>query len=609
MSRWFTVMFLVAPLAASVAPLSAQQRGALQLGRPVSDSLTDRDPLGRSRRAPYHQWAFEGRRGQKVVLDMVSSDFDPYLVVRDAEGYVVGSDDDSGEDNNARLRLILPRDGRYRVIATAYSESGRGRYDLTASGWEAPEAPAPGAAAPLRAEETKEGILEPGDETGGDGPFQDRWVVAARAGARLRVEMRSTDFDAYLIILAPDGRVIGTDDDGLGDRNAVFSLRAAAAGDYLVLATSYGDDPSVGVYSITLLEETGAFADPGVSSPIAAGEIREGRLEDGDDRGDRGLQDRWTFSGRAGEVVRLDVVSQVFDSYAKLLFGGTEVDSNDDGGEGNNARIMTVLPSTGDYTLLVTAYSEGRTGRYTVSLARAAAPPAPGQSARITPGQRLAGRLEAGDRERREGGNEDVWEFDGRAGQNVMIELRSGAFDTYLELTGPDGESIAENDDGLGEGTDSFILAQLPRRGRYVIHVRVYGDRTAEGFYELSLALAPPAAPPGRVTELRPSETLVGRLERGDSLVGDSTYADIYLFRPARSGEITVALSSGDFDAFLILQDASGRTLATDDDTGSGTDSELSYRVRAGETYRILANSYGEEPETGVYRITLRIAP
>ena len=97
--------------------------------------------------------------------------------------------------------------------------------------------------------------------------------------------------------------------------------------------------------------------------------------------------------------------------------------------------------------------------------------------------------------------------------------------------------------------------------------------------------------------------------EPGDSVVGDSTYADVYLFRPSRSADVVIDLRSGDFDAYLLLQDAAGRTLATDDDGGSGRDSRLSFGVTAGATYRILANSYGEERATGAYRLSLRFAP
>jgi hypothetical protein len=178
--RVVPLLFVAAALA---GPLVAQAQRAVTVGRPVTDSLTARDPVRRSVRAPYHVWRLEGRRGQRLVLDLVSADFDAYLVVRDPDGYTLGSDDDSGDELDARLRVILGRDGVYRVITTAVGDSARGRYTLTVSGWEAPPGPPAGAAAALAIGDTKDGILEPGDDLSPDGPYQDTWTFSGSNSA------------------------------------------------------------------------------------------------------------------------------------------------------------------------------------------------------------------------------------------------------------------------------------------------------------------------------------------------------------------------------------------------------------------------------------------
>ena len=602
------VVPLVLLAAAPVAPLAGQGARVLSVGRPVGDSLTSRDPVRRRSHAPYHVWRLDARRGQRLVLDLVSSDFDAYLVVRDSEGNLVGSDDDSGEDRNARLHLVLSRDGPYQVFATTVGDSARGYYTLSVGGWETPAVLGPGAAGVLAPGCTETGLLEPGDELSPDGAYLDRWVFDARPGARVRVELRSEDLDAYLTVLGPEGVEVGSDDDGLGERNSVVGFRAAAAGRYTILASSYGDAPQPGVYRVSLLDVAGVFTDPGATAEIRPDEVKEGQLEAGDVMGERGLEDRWTFRGQAGQVVRLDATSGDFDAFLVLRSDEMVVGSNDDGGEGNNARIVTVLPRTGTYTAVVSAFSAGRSGgRYSLQLTVSSAAAA-GRASRIAFGQRLAGRLERGDATVGDGGYQDEWEFEARAGQDVTIELRSGAFDTYLELQDEWGNGIAENDDGLGEGTDSYIAAHLDRGGRFRIQVRAYGDHEATGLYELALGVAGPAARPGEVLEALPGETYSGRLEEGDSVMGDDTYADVFLFRAAVSGRVRVELRSSDFDAYLILQDGAGRTLSSDDDGGSGTDSQITWDVVAGRTYRILANSYGAGRQTGTYRLLLRPA-
>ena len=603
----------VAVLAALLAPRAlAQPARMLTLGHAVSDSLTGADPRLRSRHSPYHVWTLDGRAGQRIVLDMMSADFDAYLILRDADGRMLGSDDDSGDGTNARLHAVLPRDGTYRVIATAAGDSARGVYTLAAAGWEAPDAAAPGQSVVIGAGETRGGILEPGDEVSADGPYQDRWLVDAAAGARLVVDMRSSDLDSYLVALDPGGKVLGSDDDGGGGKDAELSLRARVAGRYTILATSYGDEPATGAYRLSVQADTGSFAEPGASAVIALGETRQGRLEDGDLRGARGLEDHWTFAGRAGQGVRIDAMSSVFDSYLVLLHDGAVVDSNDDGGEGQNARIVTVLPEAGTYTAVVSAYGGDEAGgRYALQLTPLVGPPpAPGRTGRIAFGERAVGRLEAGDVTRADGGYQDLWEFDARGGEDVIVELRSVAFDSYLELYGPDSTLVAEDDDGLGEGTNSEITAHLLRGGRYRLVVRTYsGKEEATGLYELALLRVENVARPGAVTEIHAGTTVVGRLEPGDSTAGDSTWEDVLLFRPQRSGEAVIDLKSADFDAYLILQDAAGHVLVTDDDSGEGSDARITYNVTAGQTYRILANSYGGSRATGTYQLSVRLGP
>lgn len=63
------------------------------------------------------------------VFDMVSDEFDSYLELFDADGDVLGSDDDGGGALNARIRATLAP-GTYRLEASAIG--GAGRYRISA---------------------------------------------------------------------------------------------------------------------------------------------------------------------------------------------------------------------------------------------------------------------------------------------------------------------------------------------------------------------------------------------------------------------------------------------------------------------------------------------
>ncbi len=343
----------------------------IKVGTSATGTLAETDPLMRNNRGPYNVWLLQGKRGQRLVIDLTSHAFDPYLVLRSSDGFLIGSDDDSGDDLGSRLRTILPRTGTYRIIATSVGAQARGDYSLGVSEWAQPEGtPRAGATQSLAVGETKDGMLEPGDELTGDGPYQDRWTFEMRAGERVRAEVRSTDFDAYVIVLGPDGRVIGTNDDANG-RDAALTLRAAAAGRYTALATTYGDQPRVGAYRVALAAVTGEFTEPGVSVPIAEGETKTGQLESGDSTTANGsFADVYQFRPvRTGQAT-INLTSADFDTYLTLQDStGFTIATDDDSGEGHNAMLARAVTAGALYRIVVGTYGSGqRSGAYQVGV-------------------------------------------------------------------------------------------------------------------------------------------------------------------------------------------------------------------------------------------------
>lgn len=338
----------------------------IKVGSSASGALSDGDPMMRGNKGPYQVWTLRGKRGQRLVIDLTSSSFDAYLYVRDADGFLIGSDDDSGDDNNARLRTILPRNGSYRIVTTSFGSTARGDYTLAVSEWPAPEAPSPGSSLSIAVGETKDGLLEPGDEFSGDGPYQDRWTFELKANERVRVEMRSTDVDSYLMLVGPDGRVVATNDDANG-RDAVINVRAPAPGRYTAFATTYGDQPRVGAYRISLTAVSGEFADPGTVQSISEGEAREGQLESGDSATASGsYADIYQFRAPRAGTATIGLTSTDLDPYLALQdSAGTELTHDDDSGEGNNALITYPVSAGTLYRLVVGTYGSGaRPGEY-----------------------------------------------------------------------------------------------------------------------------------------------------------------------------------------------------------------------------------------------------
>ena len=95
------------------------------------------------------------------------------------------------------------------------------------------------------------------------------------------------------------------------------------------------------------------------------------------------------------------------------------------------------------------------------------------------------GVLEPGDFTLEDGSLYDRYEFEGEAGQGVVIQATSDEFDTYLLLRDASGQSLAENDDWNGE-QNSIIGYVLPETGTYQVWVNAY-SADGQGSYGVAI--------------------------------------------------------------------------------------------------------------------------
>jgi hypothetical protein len=86
--------------------------------------------------------------------------------------------------------------------------------------------------------------------------------------------------------------------------------------------------------------------------------------------------------------------------------------------------------------------------------------------------------------------NVDLWTFPLHKGQSVACEVCAGRLgsplDSYLEVVGPDGQIIAENDDAFG--ADSFVRFTAAADGKFGVRIRDANGRGGPAFvYRLTL--------------------------------------------------------------------------------------------------------------------------
>jgi hypothetical protein len=111
----------------------------------------------------------------------------------------------------------------------------------------------------------------------------------------------------------------------------------------------------------------------------------------------------------------------------------------------------------------------------------------------ISCGQTVTGTLTTTDCTLEDGSYVDFWKFQGDAGQNVTVTLRSNDFDSYLFLLDPNPEAVAEDDDSAG-GSDAQIIYTLNGAGEWNIGANsLQGNQT--GSYSVTLACGNTGAP------------------------------------------------------------------------------------------------------------------
>lgn len=230
--------------------------GSLRLGQSVNGQLQQGDPTLTSGEF-MNVYTFSGRAGEQVDLRLRSSAFDPYLFINGPNDFAVANDDDdSGADGtNSRLIVTLPADGEYRVYATSYQAGEAGAYSLSA-------AQATGEAATVAASNSGTPSFETGIDFGGDlstsderldnGKYADAYTFSGRRGERVTLTLESSAFDAYLMLIPPDGAgdLLENDDGTDGSTNSRIDLTLPADGDYTIGVTSYNAGET-GAYRFT----------------------------------------------------------------------------------------------------------------------------------------------------------------------------------------------------------------------------------------------------------------------------------------------------------------------------------------------------------------------
>ena len=300
--------------------------------------------------------------------------------------------------------------------------------------------------------------------------------------------------------------------------------------------------------------------------------------------------------------------SEEFDTYLELFDANrvSLVEDDDGGVEGTNSRLTITLPRDGAYFLEARAFSSS-VGRYSLSVAEME----PEKPPEILPfGATIQGEINEADPTDGEERGFYAFSFRGTAGQRVQAIMRSGDFDTYLQIgrAGSSFEALVSDDDGLGEGTDSRLSYTLPEDGDYILRALPWVSE-GEGLYSLQLIDKGPQPLPGSI--------LVGATGRGiltetDATAPDNSFYDAYRVTLKEDEKLLITMVSNEVDSFLIVgreqADGSFEVLGSDDDSLSDTHAKLEWTAPTDGVYEVRAGTF-QQGQTGAYALNVEKQP
>jgi len=515
-------------------------------------------------------YRFSVEEAGRIRVHAVSVDFEPRLIVRASDA---GEASAVGSRGSATLSTYVRAGGEVEIGVTAgdrgaddpaSADGAEGRYSIRVLRQDAPEA--------LRIGETRRGVLEREDEQLADQRYIDWYPLEIDAEQRVFISVSSTEIDTYLFLQQPDGSTIENDD--YSDSNAGLTYTTDGPAVLQVGVSTYSAE-STGQYDM-------AVAALPLPRKIEIGQTVIGRLDAED--APLGNTDAYSLMGEPGDLAVLRLSSSDFDTVLELRLPDGSVRENDDGpGDTTNSQLFHAFEGEGPVELVVRSFGGDGQGKYELSVLNFVTEEgiesvSDGQL--LEDGESVSAILDQESPER-DSRPFQRFTFNAEEGRRIRVTMESRFFDTFLTVVSPDGRRF-EDDDGAG-GTDSLVDLQAPETGTYELIATSFSP-SGVGPYTVRFEEG------DRVEVIEELEASLtdATAERNE----DGRLVAEHRFQGTADQEITVEVSSNEFDTRLVLVEPGGRVVAENDDYGSGTDSRIVRRLAETGTYTVRVSGY-----------------
>jgi hypothetical protein len=315
-------------------------------------------------------YRIELAEGQALRINAVSAESDPlsdpYLVLYGPDGTEITRDDDGGEGLNAYLEYQAAAAGAHYLEVRGFSDDAQGRYVVSITPGE------------IGASVDTADYLQPGGEgrasSIGAPDDVDWFAIELIEGRPYRFNLigagpgASEDLaDPYLTLYDANGNQVAADDDGGAGLNSYLSFASPTGGPYFAAVSSFGAS-GTGGYTLSVSDTDvpgNVYTDENLD---AADDGRASRIEMPGDL------DYYRVTLEAGARYVIDVRGDgehpLADPFLTIMDSQNErVTSDDDGGDGLDARLRFTPAQPGEYYIQASGLG-GSTGTYQVSIVR-----------------------------------------------------------------------------------------------------------------------------------------------------------------------------------------------------------------------------------------------
>lgn len=337
---------------------------------------------------------------------------------------------------------------------------------------------------------------------------------------------------------------------------------------------------------------------------LALGDGATGTLASSDCRlTDNTVAQKYQFTLTKTTMVEVVMNSAQLDPYLMLLnAANVVVDEDDDGAGGTSARILRELPA-GRYTLFANSTQPLQFGSYDVTVKEA---PAACITARtVTLPRAVTATLSAANSCRRNDASyEDRYTLTLTSRTTVSLTMSSDVLNGVLVVLDGTQQIVAQDDDN-GDGTNPLIEVTLAP-GTYAIQARGYPGETGGYTLDIGTVVDPCAVTRTiNIGGLIESALDVTDCPLNDGQGGATFFAQRFRLTLTSTARVQIDALSDAMDTYLILQDAAGSTIATNDDAADSTiNAQLTPTLSAGQ-YIVNVTTY--EPR-GTGSFALRVS-